>query len=372
MSTESYFRYPFLDTAVPNFVDRLIDEDGRPLAEANAPRALLAGVDIDYQPCPHSGSRRGAQMNVSALKQVTSCWPDCLEDLVQLRSLFMQSFPMEMNYLLLSRLGNFLTSVPGFLVRRGVFSWNSVPRSLSALFKASQGLYLTANAVIVSGSRETASLPVRTDEFLQQTEDRLTFWNDGKVCAGPPAMIRRFVDIAIEGRQEAVRKAQRPLWDLPANGLTSYAEMKLQAQLAKWVFEARLDDALGLTDPGSDNMSHETLEALDRQSGLRLGGLVREREWNAPAAEADGNGDHRTAERIVAIAAHYARYLQARQARLNKALGIDRSVRFEWQAYADAVGHYGDNSRKAALGRILDPRKLARLVDAAVGVPLAR
>lgn len=376
--TGEIFRYPFLETAIPNFCDYLIDEDGRPLAEANAPCNLLQGVDLSYESCPYTGSRLGAPMNVSALRQLTSCWAACLEDLDGLRAIYMRSFPMEMNYLLLSHLGNFLTTVPGFLVRRGAFAWNAVPRSLSALFKASQGLYLTANAVMLAGPPDVAYQPVQPDDFLEQTEEHGIFLNEGRVCAGPPAMIRGFAERAIWGRKadDDTPPAMSRLGGAAPDAAIGYCELATQAQLAKWVFEARLDDILGLTDPASDNLTHASLETLNRQSGLNLelsdtgaGRVLNTRVPDTqvlPLLKTDAP-EARTAARLaVDLAAQYAGYLKARQKRVNALLGIGEPDRFSWHDYVTAVGRYEAPERFDALERFVDAREFARLVGAAV------
>ncbi|WP_186387780.1 hypothetical protein [Stappia sp. TSB10P1A] len=367
------FRYPFLETALPGFCEYLIDEDGRPLAEANASAGLLHGVELRFETCPYPGSRLGAPMNVSALRQVTSCWAECLEDFDALRAIYMQSFPMEMNYLLLSRLGNFLTTVPGFLARRKAFAWNAVPRRLSALFKVAQGLYLTANAVMLAGPPEVAFEPARVDDVLKATEERGIYLNEGRVCAGSPAMIRAFVDRAISGRKTgagAPPDASRLAGAAPQAAL-HYCELTTQAQMAKWVFDAYLDDVLGLTDPGSDNLSHQSLQSLNRQSGLRLappgegaGRIPLDRLL--PLMKTDTPEARAAARRAADLTVQYAGYLTARQTRVNAALGTGEPGRFSWRAHMAAVGHHAASERFDRLERLVDMRKFAELVDAAV------
>jgi hypothetical protein len=366
------FRYPFLETALPGFCDYLVDEDGRPLAEANAPGNLLQGVDLGFESCPYPGSRLGAPMNVSALRQVTSCWADCLEEFDALRALYMQSFPMEMNYLLLSRLGNFLTTVPGFLVRRKAFAWNAVPRRLSALFKVAQGLYLTANAVMLAGPPEVAFEPVRPDDFLAKTEERGIYLNEGRVCAGPPAMIRGFAERAICGRKagDGAPPAESRLGGAAPQAAIGYCELTTQAQMAKWVFDAHLDDILGLTDPGSDNLPHESLQSLNRQSGLHLqrpdAGSRIPVDQVLPLMKTD-TPEARTAVRHAAdLAIQYAGYMKARQKRVNAALGTGETGRFSWQDHVKAVGRHEAGERFSSLDRLVERRAFAALVDSAV------
>jgi hypothetical protein len=54
------------------------DAEGRPIREGRTPPELLAEGEIEYRPCPYTGSRylNERPMNVSALRQTSAHWDE--------------------------------------------------------------------------------------------------------------------------------------------------------------------------------------------------------------------------------------------------------------------------------------------------------
>lgn len=367
---EDYFDYHWLETAVPSFVDYLIDVDGRPLAEGNAPQALKEGVVFDYKPCPYDAGRNGGRMNATALKQVALCWNGLLEDLLFLRSVFMRRYPVEMSYFLLARFADFLTSVPGFLVRTGALRWNAVPRSLSGLFKAAQGLYLTANAVILHGGAAAAFEPVSTDAFLAYTEEYRTYWVGDKVCSGPPALIQRFADLAINGSSD-VSDGSWLAAHVRDDGAVDYAELKLKAQMARRVVEAWVEDALNSSQGRAEEPRAPALDALNRLSGFNLDeSLIRDSHFSR--AELDSlmttfDGPRRVqisrfCACYVPLQFHYLGYIQKLQRQIDSALGRARDEPFCLVRHGEVLDYLQEDDQRRSLKDMIDMQKLAALV----------
>lgn len=369
------FEHPFLEALVPGFVDQLIDEDGRPLAEDNAPDALKVGVAFDYQACPYADGRRGGSMNTTALRQLASCWPEVLDDLLVLRAVFMRHFPVEMSYFLLARLADFLTSLPGFLVRTSVLKADDVPRDLSGLFKAAQGLYLTANDALLPGGHEVAFDPVSVQAFLDHTEAHRIFWVGEKVCAGSPALVRRFVTLAIEGDASSPASS----WLAPhVQGVAAirYAELKLQAQMARRVFDAWMQDALDASLERAPATRGPALASLNQRSALRLDASELARRTPEPAllrplVLASETVGHRQGmalcARVVPLLLHYLAYVEHVQRQINSVIGREEtSARLRCQQYLDLRQAFDPAADRAILQRVHGP-SLAMLVDRIAG-----
>jgi hypothetical protein len=368
-----YFTYPYLDAAVPGFVSHLFDVDERPLAEFNAPEALKEGVLFVYKDCIYGGGRAGGRMNVTALKQTAECWDEMLADLIRLRGIFMRRYPIAMNYLLLSRFANFLTSLPGFLMRRGVLRWNGIPRSLSSLYKTSQGLYITANDAILRGGLAAAFEPVTTEAFLAHTDEHQTFWVRDRVCSGPPALVRRFVELVVDGGSETGET-----WldaHLRDGAALDYAELKLRAQFARRVFEAWVDDALAAVAGSLESPRAPSLEDLNRQCGLNLDAAlvaaprIADEELElllVPCDPPARERAQRVSQRFVPIQLHYAAYLRVLQGQIAAVLGRASLPPFQYCAYQATVDAFETDSRQRVLKGLIDTERLAGLIDRAL------
>jgi len=364
---ERYFSDPWLETAAPGFVDHLLDVDGRPLAEGNAPEALKAGVAFDYRSCPHGASRDGGLMNTTALKQVVLCWDDLLEDLLTLRTVFLRRYPTDMNALLLTRLASFLTATPGFLVRKGVFRWDAVPRGLSGLFKSAQGLYLTANDMILRGGPDAAFAPVTTDGFLAHTEAHRIFWVGEHVCSSPPALVRQFVDLALTGgsseRGDSWLNAH--LGDTDA---IDYAELKLKAQMAQRVAEAWIADALDASFGRTGEQRAPALAAIDHLSGLHLGRVAHDFPHPDPAelekmvmipASSRRKQALDFCARYLSLQRHHVGHMRSLQVRIDRTLGRASETAFSFERYWEHSDLFRTNTVRREMEEFLDLRAVA-------------
>ena len=373
MTRDEYFNYPWLESSVPTFPDYLIDTQGRPLAEYNAPPILREGVPFDYRPCPYGHSRDSGSMNASALKQITSCWNELLDDLHLLRRVFTERYPMQMNYLLLSHFANFITSVPGFLARAGVLHWDAVPDSLSGLFKSAQGLYLTANDIMLRRGPDAAFKPVSTKDFIEHTEANRIFWVGDRVCAGPTSLVWQFADAAINGSNE--KSKQSWLAAHPINGSSlEYAELKLKSQLATRAMEAWVDDALDSALGQPDRHRRRSLASSNQLSGLNL---EEETVWDSPIGFSENSlpevteglgvaRDSRFSDRYVRLQLRYVDYMQTLQSKIDRTVGRDTQEPFCFNRHVKIVNYFKSNDQPDRMSSLGNSRELISLVTQSV------
>lgn len=249
LSPDQIFAHPCLEVLLPRFEECLRDVDDRPLGEANAPAPALGSTVFDYRRCPYQGDRRGGQMNIAALEPMSAAWGDILELLGWLRGIYLTRYPVAINPLLLARFAAFLTHFSGWLVRTGRCRWDAVPREASGLFKAAQGLYFTANDIILKGGRDAMFQVITVQHFLDHTEQAGVFRINDRVCAGPPEMVRQFVRYAIDGPSRAIPPAGYADGAPGLGSALDYADLRLKAQEAEMEMHAELDRDEAALDP---------------------------------------------------------------------------------------------------------------------------
>jgi hypothetical protein len=368
LDLDRLFGHPCLDTVLPRFEEYLRDVDGRPLGEANAPEAARTDVTFLYRRCPYPGSRRDRTMNMSALAPLVAAWDEVLALMLALRSAFMARYPAPMNHLLLARMAGFFTHYPGWLVRSGRVGWNAVPRAVSGLFKAAQGLFFTANDAMLEGGPAMAFAPVTVEAFLERTEARDIFRIDERVCAGPPGMVRRFVRAAIEGEGAGPVEAAGPPGSHGLEMAIRYAELRLSAQQVQRACSLALalgiDRAEGMPAPDLDAAVAE----FERQAGsagpavsaaMRAGvsGLLRPAGRVAPAAAAA------LAEICAALWSRHVRFCADLQARIDPTLGRPPGATLDQQGRLALLAALGEPDLCARADAYLDLAGLARLMD---------
>lgn len=366
------FGHPFLDAVLPRFEECLRDVDGRPLGEGNAPEPARAGVSFVFRPCPYPESRQGGLMNMSALAPLASAWDQVLALLLALRCAFMARYPVPMNHLLLARMAGFLTHYSGWLVRSGRAPWNGVPRSVSGLYKAAQGLYFTANDAMLEGGASAAFAPVTPDSFLERTEARGIFRLGERVCAGPPEMVRRFVSVAIEGDAAASGRPAGTPPDAVLGEVIRYAELRLRAQHAERAHVLALALALDGADGRPSGEGAAALADLERQAGLAGAPAAL-----APSVEAGLPGLLRPsaaafrAARLEAVRAcaelwlRHGRFALELQTRMDLALGRAPQSDFDQERRLALLLALGDRDLYARADAVFDLAGLARLMDGA-------
>jgi hypothetical protein len=171
----------------------LRDVEGRPLREGRTPPELLKPDDIEYKPCPYTGSRSGKPMNASALRQMGAYWDEACELLASLRAAHDRVLgvtqPGLMDIWRVSQLGS---ALPWWhLFREG-----TVPAHVAALSKATLGQGIWAQRMLVRAIAEGWSPPPLTAEsILALAEASGTLVGETEVCSGGDKMLLRFFDV---------------------------------------------------------------------------------------------------------------------------------------------------------------------------------
>lgn len=174
------------------------DDEGRPLHEGRTPEAHLAAGDIEYKQCPYAGSRYLVKpMNASALRQASAHWGEILDALAFVRRQYTSARgiygPDIMDVWRVSQLG---CALPWFYILRG----ETAPAYAAALAKVSLGTAVLSQQLLSDAlARQWAPPPFTGESLLALTESTGTLVGETEVCAAPDRMIRRFLEVLVEG-----------------------------------------------------------------------------------------------------------------------------------------------------------------------------
>jgi hypothetical protein len=197
--------------------DRL-DEDGRPLGEVSS--TLYDRVETEVVACPYPDMRHGRPMNRTALRQVSSVWPQVLATLQGLAG------------------GG--TTVHGAWrialigISAPLLSPAPTSRALSALYKTSLGLSQVTSTLLMADDAVAATpfseLGSGTD-FFGALDQHGWLLGQLQVCSGPPAMLVQMGEALAHGGPPAV-----PPLPLPEpERMAEIAAMAVAAHATFWV-----------------------------------------------------------------------------------------------------------------------------------------
>jgi hypothetical protein len=294
------------------------DTDGRPLAERNldgagrnhhgvfSDRDAAPPPPAELRSCPYAGSRldHARPMNASALRALAEHWPDVIRAAAYLRRLHLERYPRTGDSLLDAYwIAATLASVPSYLLRRAAdpVSERAVPSPVANLYKASLGASGMAYSMCVSRWSGARGSWAATAKAIHEYAERSgALIGAAEVCAGPPELIRRFLDIVTSGNDAEAASAGwiRDLLPAPDRCLeygTALLRMSLIRQLGA-VRHLILLDLLG--------------SRLARSSPALAARLAAWRWRTEPWASLDRSADHevtrwiagqdsRTREKIV-------------------------------------------------------------------------
>lgn len=205
------------------------DGSGRPLGERWLPEELTADVPFDRRPCPYRDDRRGLLMNVSPLPDIQARWDIVLDMAAEVgnvaRRAVGQAAP---SWLTIWETSKVACAIP-FFARRGT----SVDTVVSALFKPSIGLAMTAERTMIDGAHPDA--PVGATEFVGATGETGVLMYDESACSGPPRMIAQFVEAALSVVDDD--RLERPV----APEALAYGLACARLELAKWLYATEVE-----------------------------------------------------------------------------------------------------------------------------------
>lgn len=153
----------------------LLDVDDRPVAEVASP--LYPNVPTELARCPYPDTRLGGSMNRSALRQMTTCWPDVLDAFGALAG------PEPTVH------RAWAVAVTGISLPLLVPQPTS--RLVASFFKASLGLSQIFGSMLLS-DEAVADTPLTAlgdgDAFFAALDQGRWLIGADQVCAGTPAM----------------------------------------------------------------------------------------------------------------------------------------------------------------------------------------
>lgn len=183
------------------------DIEGRPLSENKAPEECRRGVPIELAECRYPGRRfsHAKPMNISALQQMVKNWPEVIGALNFIRNLYLphEDGP-EIPLLSFWKIARTASLVPSYLLYRGrqPFANRDLPAFVAALYKASLGLFDTAQAMALRGTltgEYNKDSLVNVEAIFDFAENQEVLIGAKEVCAGPANLIREAIRAITDG-----------------------------------------------------------------------------------------------------------------------------------------------------------------------------
>lgn len=174
------------------------DAEDRPIREGRTPDEFLRPGDIEYKTCPYSGGRHQHKnpMNVSALRQASAHWTECLDALAWLRAqhdaLLGVTEPGIWDIWRTSQMGS---ALPWF----HIFRDEVVPGYAAALSKMTLGMGIWAHRMFIDTLTKgwSAPSPLTADIIDGLAEASGTLIGETEVCSGSEKMLHKYFDVHV-------------------------------------------------------------------------------------------------------------------------------------------------------------------------------
>jgi hypothetical protein len=191
-----------------------LDQDGRQVGENNVvPRPLFLDLPTERRLCNYAGDRfqSPTPMNVTALRHMTSRWPELLSLTDQFRAAFLARLRPHDSTL---RAGEAhlltvccLASV-GYVMVRGVdpVANGKLDPGLAAMFRLIDGVRLvTIEVVRTTAGEHGCDRPVDAQSVADYAERYGAYHGSHGVCAGPQALIEEYLRVLLDGASAPIR-----------------------------------------------------------------------------------------------------------------------------------------------------------------------
>jgi hypothetical protein len=185
-----------------------LDEEGRQVGENNVgPRSLFLDLPTQRRVCNYAGNRYQADvpMNVTALKHMTSRWPELLSLTEQFREAFFARLPRKGRALTAGE-GQLLTvcclAAVGYVMVRGVepIPNGELDAGLAATFRIIDGVRLvTTEMMRASATEHGCDAPIDAKAIADYAERYAVYYGTYGVCAGPQALIDEYLKVLLDG-----------------------------------------------------------------------------------------------------------------------------------------------------------------------------
>jgi hypothetical protein len=181
----------------PPSIERLRDDEGRPLKEGKAPEECRSGVAMNLVECRYAGSRfkHKNPMNTSALHQMTRHWPDVLAGFGYLRDVLSGNKPAgQITLLEFWKIARAAASLPEYLSLRAAdpLGDGKLPAFVAAMYKAALGLFNATQNIVLGGILQadaSGQSKADPDAIVDFADDTAMLVGEKEVCAGPANMI---------------------------------------------------------------------------------------------------------------------------------------------------------------------------------------
>ncbi|MBA2542586.1 MAG: hypothetical protein H0V17_23285, partial [Deltaproteobacteria bacterium] len=173
------------------------DADGRPIREGRTPPEVLRDNEIEYKPCPYSGSRylHANPMNMSALRQTSAHWDEIIDCVGFLRDAYRAARgDYRADLMDIWRVGQMGSALPWFYILR---LGETCPGYAAALSKATLGVGIWGARVLVDQFAARTYAPGRrftAQEIYDSSEANGTLIADHEVCAASDKMMLKFYE----------------------------------------------------------------------------------------------------------------------------------------------------------------------------------
>jgi len=256
-------------------LERIIDDEGRPVSERRAPSSVKDGVEIELRSCPYPDERLGQPMNASALAQLTRHLDSVLAEVARFRAMGPRGTPTWAE--VFEAVIDQLVSPARYLLekrdRRG-----PVPAQSAVGHKLAAGYFGVLRNLLV---REALGdhYPVSVESLLAFVKKQRALIGASEVCAGPPKMITRVSDILIHGMPDSP-------FCLPLERASMARLFCLQVQVGiAWeAFDLESERRLLVDEIGRDHMRARNL-FLKHKLDMRLDELGRAETAEVPPAK---------------------------------------------------------------------------------------
>lgn len=191
-----------------------LDGDGRQVGENNVgPRSLFLDLPTQRRVCHYPGSRYDADvpMNVTALRHMTSRWPELLSLTEQFREGFFERVPPRGAELLAGEvqlLSVCCLAAVGYVMMRGAapFANGQLDAGLAAMFRLIDGVRLVTTEMLrATPGAHGCERPVNAQSIADYAEQHLVYHGVYGVCAGPQALIDEYLRVLLGEARAPIR-----------------------------------------------------------------------------------------------------------------------------------------------------------------------
>lgn len=202
----------YLELVIPVFrvAHIAMDTEGRQVGEANVfPQALRLDVETEWRSCPYSGSRYLDErpMNVTALRSMSTYWPQMMAALLRIRNAYLQRFPEARHGWTvggIEALATLVLAVPTYQLMRTQHPVENgqLHPALASMFRVTDGLRMVTHQMIfvpVGEPTLPTATPMTTSEIYDYSERNYAFSSAHGVCAGPKVMVEEFLNVLVNG-----------------------------------------------------------------------------------------------------------------------------------------------------------------------------